>query len=102
MLYDANLSCVSNLEATHGQVVLVAGVPSEAEHGEGDGGGGQAGQRQLPLAGVRLLQERRQLEHCDLNAAGHTRRVGSEAQHRQVQLTQGRLERGRLSVMSTR
>ena len=56
----------ADLEATHSQVVLVAGVSREAEHGEGDRGGGQAGQSQLPLAGVSLLEERRQLQHCDL------------------------------------
>jgi len=56
----------ADLEAAHRQVVLVAGVPREAEHCEGDGGGGQAGQRQLPFAGVRLLEESRQLQHCDL------------------------------------
>ena len=56
----------ADLEAAHSQVVLVAGVPCEAEHGEGDRGGGQPGQGQLPLAGVSLLEERRQLQHCDL------------------------------------
>ena len=60
------LTWPADLEATHSQVVLIAGVPREAEHGEGDRGGGQAGQSQLPLAGVSLLEERRQLQNCDL------------------------------------
>lgn len=47
----------TDLEATDSQIVLVAGVACEAEHGEGDGGGGQACQGQFPLAGVGLLQE---------------------------------------------
>lgn len=52
------LHSVSDLEATDCQVVLVAGVACEAEHGERDGGGGQACQGQFPLAGVGLLQKR--------------------------------------------
>lgn len=35
---------LTNLESTDSQIVFVAGVPSEAEHGEGDGSRGQTSQ----------------------------------------------------------
>lgn len=54
------------LQAAHGQVVFIAGVSRQAEDGEGHGGRGQTRQGQLPLAGVRLLQQGGQLEHSDL------------------------------------
>ena len=56
----------SYLEPTNGKVVLLTGIASEAQHSKGDGGGSQAGQSQLPFAGICLLQECRELQNGDL------------------------------------
>lgn len=59
-------SCCSSLpylKPTDSQVVLIAWVPSQAEHSERHWGGGQASQGQLPLTGVCLLQQGWELQH---------------------------------------
>ncbi len=58
--------CICYLESTHCQIVLITGVSCETKHCEGDWSGSQASQSQFPLTGVSLLQQRRQLQNCDL------------------------------------
>ena len=53
-------------EAADSQEVLVAGVGDQGEDREGDRGGGEPGQGQLLLGGVRLLQQSGELEDGDL------------------------------------
>lgn len=45
------------LQPTHSQVVLLAGIPSQAQHSERDGRRCQAGEGQFPFAGVGLFQQ---------------------------------------------
>ena len=54
------------LQPTYSQVVFLAWIPSEAQHSEGDWSRRQAGQSQLPFAGICLLQECRELQNSDL------------------------------------
>ncbi len=58
--------CICYLESTHCQIVLITGVSCETKHCEGDWSGSQASQSQFSLTGVSLLQQRRQLQNCDL------------------------------------
>lgn len=54
------------LQPTHSKVVLLTGIPSEAQYSKRDGSRSQAGQSQLSFAGIRLLQECRELQNSDL------------------------------------
>lgn len=56
-LTEPNLDQDCYLQPTNSKVVLLARIPREAQHSKGDWGRSQAGQSQLPFAGICLLQE---------------------------------------------
>lgn len=57
---------VSDLKATHSQVVFITGISCKTKDSEWDWGWSQTGQCQLPFAWVSLFQESRQLKDCYL------------------------------------